>query len=61
MNENNQTSEEHVERLKRKYGIDGKIAAKHHVTEKQVEESFDPRLVKVLLQLVENRKKDGGQ
>jgi hypothetical protein len=49
MNGNEQRLEADIERLKKKYEIDEKIADKHRLTVRQVEEEFDPRFRQVLL------------
>jgi hypothetical protein len=50
MNDPKKLEDADLERLKRKYGIDEKIARKHDLTVKQVEEFFDPRIKRILQQ-----------
>lgn len=44
-------SKAEVERFKRKVGLDDRIAAKHKLPVGQVEEDFDPRLLRLILLL----------
>jgi hypothetical protein len=49
MTEHRQLTEEQVEILKRKYGIDERIAEKYDIPMGRVEKDFDPRIVKLIL------------
>jgi hypothetical protein len=45
-----QLSEHQLEELKRKYGIDERIAERYDLSKDRVERDFDPRLRKLILQ-----------
>ena len=48
MTESRQLSEQQLEELKRKYGIDELIAERYDLPKDRVERDFDPRLVKLI-------------
>lgn len=50
MTESQQLNEQQLEELKRKYGIDERIAERYDVPKDRVERDFDPRLVKLIQQ-----------
>lgn len=50
MTESQQLSEQQLEELKRKYGIDERIAERYGVPKDRVEKDFDPRLRRLILQ-----------
>ena len=59
MTESRQLSDEQMEELKRKFGIDERIAERYDLPKDRVERDFDPRLVKLIRQYIcKNREGD---
>jgi ABC-type microcin C transport system permease subunit YejB len=59
MTESQELNDEQLEELKRKFGIDERIAERYDLPKDRVERDFDPRLVKLIRQyLGKNREGD---